>query len=353
VGQPLTVQPTGPPEGAPWEYSPAAEYQLSVLVLLSRADRSGVAFATHAAITALGHRRGGTVTTDAQFAGLFGVSAQTMRRQRHVLIDCDVLTETARGKQVLRRTKRPDEFVTVPRVAVAMLLRGQITARAFRLKAYLIHRRAERGLAAGCALTRAEIAEALGIRPDAVSADVAALESVGLLHIQTRPGVGWVLTPKWCGPNNRRISIAARYQMRERRRRWGLPRYGTQSTGPSPAPDRASVTPLPFGGQPARPFGGQPRPTDPASAQVSQHSPATATRTMGFQRPIGPSEGLPGPLFAAEPAEAARNRAAIAARLDQPWARRLLPLLGDAMAALEAFDAEPVPPDIGAAGGVA
>ena len=298
------------------DYIPRASYQLSVLVLLSEADRNGVAFALHGAYTALGHRRGGTTVADEQLAEILGVSADTVRRKRKVIVDCDTLTEAPRGRQVLRRTKHPEEFICVPGAAMRLLVQGQITPLEFRVLAYIIHRRAERGMAAGCALTRAELARGLGIRPDAIGSSIARLKALSLLHVQTRAGTGWILTPKWMKPNQRSISWTARREMAERRRRWNLPRYGTRSTASSPAataPAQATVTPLRFAGQPPLSFAGQPGVAGAASAQVSQHLVTGSIGTMGFERHSG----------SLEVTDPARNLTALA-RSERPWARKLL-----------------------------
>lgn len=272
------------PDPPPWQYVHATAYQLSVDVLNHR-DPTGVVFATHALYTALGHRRGGCDTPDAQLGAFLGASTETLRRARRILTGYGVLEERRRGRTRIRATRRPATFVHLPAIAIRAFLSGRITARQLRLYAYTVHKRAEYGESAGCGLTRDELARGLDVRPDTISADVHALDTAGLLHLATRRGTGWILTPKYAAPLRRRIAPAALADLRNRRRRWNLHRPGF-STGPRPelsTTGRSRVGPAALSGV------GTPHPTRAPSAQVAQLSPPTATRTTAVQR--GPVAG--------------------------------------------------------------
>lgn len=275
-----------------FDYIPAKSYQLSARVLYSHKDPNGVAFAIHLLYTVLGHRRGGTPIADTLLAAFLGVSPDTVRNARRVLIDCDVLDERRVGRQTWRRTRRAVEFVTITGITARAVLSKVLDALEFRVLGCLVDKRAEYGDQAGCGLTLSELADnrdghrGLGIRPARISATIKSLATKGFAHVQTRVGVGMVVIPKFAQAVRRRISATARYALERRRLDWGLPRPGYPQ-GVASAGKAAPATPASRSGLPPASHSGLPGSQGAVSAQVNTHIPRSSLERWGFNDVAG------------------------------------------------------------------
>jgi hypothetical protein len=254
-------------------------------VLLRARDPSGLALAYWLTLARIGHGKGGTTITDEQAAELLNVTPLRIANARNVLIDCDLVHTSMRGRAVLRRAKHdPDSFVTLSYLVVDELWAGSIDAKAARQYARILDARAEPGVGAGCGLTAIELAKGikgrdgerrggLGVRPDSIAESDRQLVAAGLLRIETRAGVGKIRVPLHAHPVTRRISATARYALAQRRRSWALPRYPQDRGARCPQAVSPLRTPLPNRDRTPLPNRDQSRPGWSTNPQVGPQIP--------------------------------------------------------------------------------